>query len=219
MEKEFIKKLDNIFILGRGQSLKYCPVEKPENSEIWGCNNIYKARNIDRLFIMRDVYITQFNREKNLIEDINGKDFPVYTLGQYREIKNNVVYPMKEIIKEFKRAYFLNNISYMLALAIMQEPKRILLYGVDMGFGSNVEYMRNGKSCIEYWLGRATGRKIIFGISRDSNLMKRKERNNFYGIIVSKDKNSKVIDLKPEYMFGREKCANKYKIVRIAHTL
>ncbi|GAI83579.1 unnamed protein product, partial [marine sediment metagenome] len=49
---ELVKGLDNIFILGRGQSLGFCPVKKPDKSEYWGCNNIYKARGVDRLFIM-----------------------------------------------------------------------------------------------------------------------------------------------------------------------
>lgn len=219
MKEEFIKKLDNIFILGRGQSLRYCPVKKPEKSEFWGCNNLYKAKKIDRLFILHDVYITQFNREKELIKNINGKDFPVYTLGRYEEIKNNIIYPIEEVIKEFKTAYFINNISYMMALAIIQEPKNILLYGVDMGFGSGVEYMRNEKGCVEFWLGITTGRKIAFGIARGSHLMQRKGRNNFYGITVNVNDETKMINLEPKYMFGKEECASKYKIVKISHTL
>jgi len=120
---ELVKGLDNIFILGRGQSLGFCPVKKPEKSEFWGCNNIYMAREVDRLFIMHDLYVTQYNRGTKIIEEANEKGFPVYTLGKYEELKNNIPYPIQEVIKEFNIAYFLTNISYMLALAIMQKPK------------------------------------------------------------------------------------------------
>ena len=58
--KDFVKGLENIFILGRGQSLGYAPTTKVENSEVWGCNNVYKAREVDRLFIMHDIYMVQF---------------------------------------------------------------------------------------------------------------------------------------------------------------
>lgn len=219
MKKEFVKGLNNIFILGRGQSLMRCPTKKPEKTEYWGCNNVYKAREVDRLFIMHDIYATQFNREKNLIKDINKKDFPVYTLGGYKELKNNILFPMEKVIQEFKTAFFLNSISYMLALAIMQKPKNLVLFGVDMSWGTGTEYMRNEKGCIEFWLGMATGRKIRFQISAESTLLKRINRGNFYGMTAKKDTVSRAVNLEPVYLWGREKCALRYKIVKVNHNL
>ena len=214
-----VKDLDSIFILGRGQSLGYCPTKKPDKSEFWGCNNIYKAREVDRLFIMHDIYITQFNRKAEIIKEANEKGFPVYTLGKYEELKNNIQYPMPEVIKEFGIAYFLTNISYMLALAIMQKPKKIFLLGVDMDFGTSNEYMQNEKSNIEYWLGQAVGRGIEFSIAKGSTLLKRKGRNNYYGMKVTTEKDTNVIHLEPEYSYGKPKSALKYKIVKVRHNL
>lgn len=208
------KNLDNIFILGRGQSLVKCPVEKPKNTEYWGCNNTYKARNIDRLFIMHDLYLTQYNKDKQLIETVNEKGFPVYTLGKYGELKNNIQYPIKEMINEFNTGFFLTNISYMLALAIMQKPKNIYMFGVDMMFNTSTEYMRNEKGSVEFWCGVAIGRKIKVYLQEESALMKRKRRNNFYGMKQEIDKNTKTIKLIPEYMWGRQKCAAEYKMVK-----
>lgn len=215
---ELVKDLDHIFILGRGQSLGLCPVKIPDKAEYWGCNNIYKAREVDRLFIMRDVYITQYNREAKIIEEANEKGFPVYTLGKYADLKNNIQYPIQEVIKEFDEAYFLTNISYMLALAIMQRPKNLHLFGVDMSFGTTKEYMQNEKANIEYWLGIATGRKIVFCLSKGSALMQRRNRNNYYGMIVKTDKVNNTIHLEPEYK-GTPKSALKYKIVKCSHNL
>jgi len=217
---ELVKGLDHIFILGRGQSLGHCPIKKPEKTEFWGCNNIYKAREVDRLFIMHDVYVTQYNRQTNIIEEANAKGFPVYTLGKYDELKNNVQYPIEEVIKEFKIAYFLTNISYMLALAIMQRPKNLVLFGVDMDFGTSKEYMQNEKSCIESWLGMAVGRKIKYHLSRGSTLMRRKGTGNYYGMVAKPDTKTNILHLEPVYKFNKKKVsAMKYKIVKVTHNL
>lgn len=214
IEKGLNKGLEHIFILGRGSSLVRCPPKKPVNTEYWGCNNIYKVRDVDKLFIMRDTYITQFNRDEDLIKNINKKDFPVYTLGKYVEIKNNVLYPMEEVIKEFGTAYFLNTISYILALAITQEPKNLVLFGVDMFFSTSTEYMRNEKACLEFWLGIAIGKGIRVQITAESTLLKRRGRNTFYGMnLIQKDKGEQPI-LVPNYTWGRPKCAKKYKIFK-----
>lgn len=214
-----VQGLDNIFILGRGQSLGFCPVKKPEKSEFWGCNNVYKAREVDRLFIMHDVYVTQYNRKTKIIEEANEKGFPVYTLGKYADLKNNVQYSIQEVIKEFGIAYFLTNISYMLALAIMQKPKNLFLFGVDLDLGTAKEYMQNEKANIEYWLGQATGRNIQYFISKGSTLFKRKGRNNYYGMKATVDKADKILRLEPEYCYGKTKSALKYKIVKVSHNL
>lgn len=211
MEERFKKGLDYIFILGRGQSVMRCATKKPEKTEYWGCNNVYRVRELDRLFIMHDIYMTQFNRDEKLIENINKKDLPVYTLGKYEVIKNNIQYPMEEVIREFGKVYFLNTASYMLALAIMQRPKSLVLFGIDMFWGTGTEYMRNEKACIEFWLGVATGRGIKIQITKESTVMKRRGYGYFYGFKV---KSGKGLHLEPDYMWGRDKCAAKYTIVR-----
>jgi len=214
---EFKKDLDNIFILGRGQSLARCPTKKPEKTEYWGCNNIYKVREVDRLFIMHNIYDIQFNQDKDLIKDVNKKDLPVYTLGKYEELKNNIAYPMEEIIKKFGISYFLNSISYILPLTIMQKPKNIILFGVDMSFGAKIEYMKKEKACLEFWIGVAIGRGINVQITQESTLLKRLGRNAFYGMkFIQKSKNEKVI-LVPDYKWDRPECAEKYKIVKVTN--
>lgn len=216
---KLVENLDNIFILGRGQSLGKCPVKKPENSEFWGCNNVYKVRELDRLFIIRDVYMTKDIRKTEILKDVNEKGFPVYTLGAYPEIKNNVRYPVEEVIKEFKTSYILNTAAYMIALAIMQKPKRIALIGVDMAYATNNEYLRNKKACVEFWLGMALGRNIKFILTPESTLLKRQGLSNYYGLIETvKEFNTR---LDPKYSWGRPdgKSAIRYKIIPHMHTL
>ncbi len=216
MSKELVKDLSNIYILGRGVSLIRCPAQKPENAEFWGCNNVYRAREVDRLFIMHDLYATQFKRDKDLIETINKKDFSVYTLGKYDILKNNVQYPMEEILKEFEQAYFLNNICYMVALAILQSPKNMTFYGVDLSFGNKSEYMQEAKACVEFWLGVAVGRGIMIHLAEESTLLKRVGRTKFYWWKEKiDDVNSFTLQLEPQYLWGNPKCAEKYTIQRL----
>jgi len=217
--KELVKGLDNIYILGRGQSLGYAPNTKIENTEVWGCNNVYKARELDRLFIMHDVYMVQFLREKELIKEINEKGFPVYTLGKYDVLKNNVQYPTEAILKEFGTSYLINNASYMIALAILQKPKNIILFGVDMAYGTNNEYFYNEKACIEFWLGMAKGKDINFTISEQSTLLKRRGRGNYYGMKEILD--GFTMRLEPDYTWGDKtgKSAIRYKILKAQHRL
>jgi len=216
MPKELVKDLGNIYILGRGASLVRCSVAKPENSEYWGCNNVYRARDVDRLFVMNDLFATQFNRDKDLIKTVNEKDFPVYTLGKYDVLRNNVAYPMKEVIDEFGKAYFLNNTCYMVALAIMQKPKNLTFFGVDLTFGNKSEYFREAKACLEFWLGVAVGRGIIIHLAQESTLLRRINRTKFYWWKEILDEtHSYTLQLEPEYLWGRNKCAEKYSIQRL----
>lgn len=224
---KFKKGLDVIRILGKGMTVTQCPIQEKEQEywkknkidpkviEYWGCNDLYKFRKLDRLFIIHDLQMTAYNKnEPALIEHINKLDIPVYTLGDYNELKNNVRYPMQKVTEEFNIAYFQNTASYMLALAILQQPKQIELYGMDMSFGSMTEYMRNEKACLEFWLGVAKGRGITHLVTKESTLLVRKKRNNFYGFKVqTPSTNAGMFTIKPDYPYGcGAKCASRYKL-------
>ncbi len=220
----FVKDLDAIYILGRGQSLGRCPEQKPANVEYWGCNNVYRARKLDRLFIMRNPYIVQCEREPKLIEELNEHEFPVYTLGEYPEIKNNLSYPIEDVVKEYSQTgeggtYLLNNAAFMMALAIMQKPKAIYLFGVDMAYGTNNEYMYNEKACCEAWLGMAHGRGIKFMIAEGSTLLKRKSVDNYYGLKYINDGISNRLEPKWSWGNPQGKCAIRYTIRKVQHNL
>jgi len=80
---DFVTGLDQIFIIGKGVSALKTPEQKPEKAEYWGANDIFKLpkRDIDRIFIMRDLYVTEQNKGKGMVEELNKLDKPVYTLG------------------------------------------------------------------------------------------------------------------------------------------
>ena len=178
---ELKKGLDEIIIVAMGPSWYQCPKEKPYNSEIWGVNTMYRNRDLDRIFIMHDIKYDILTQDRDFVDSINTKGMPVYTAGDYPPIKNNIPYPTEEVIQYFGVGFFLNVMGWMLALAIMQKPKRITLYGVDMRSDSGDEYRLGERGCIEFWLGMAMGKGIDIGLPQESFLLKRVMRGNFYG--------------------------------------
>jgi hypothetical protein len=130
---------------------------------------------------MHDIKYDLLLQDKDFLNNVNALDIPIYTAGQREEIKNSVGYPLQEVMEEFKMLFFLNVISYMIAHAIMHNPRHIKLYGVDMRTDSGAEYNKNEKGCVEFWLGVAVGRGITWSAPKESYLCRRTIVSNFYG--------------------------------------
>lgn len=147
--------LEQIIIVGKGQSKCLSPMEKQEGEEVWGVTDVYKSRYVDRTF---DIHCKDFINKSNprFKEHMEIRNIPNYTL-EHMEIRNNIRFPIEQVMLEFGYKFFLNSICYMIAYAIMQKPKRIQLYGVDMR--DHFEYIAE-KGCMEFWLGVAFGRGI-----------------------------------------------------------
>ena len=209
--KELTKGLDNIILLARGPSLYRCPEQTPVNSEIWGCNTTYRDRTLDRLFVMHDIRWEMIFEDKNFVNNVNSLSIPVYTPGAYPVLVNSVAYPINEVFKEFTViTYFLNVIAYMIALAIMQKPKEISLFGIDMRDGMEYSYERAN---VEFWLGVAIGRGVRVNTTDESMIFKSQHPDHkgrlFYGYTQRKEKDG-LYNLIPD---GERKCAKTYRLV------
>jgi len=180
---EFVKGLDKIIVLAQGPSWYQCPDYVPgrEGVEIWGSNVIYRDHGVDRLFFGHDPRGHFFDDDMDLFENLNKIGMPVYTTGSHKPLKNNAQIPILEILKEFKVGFFLNVISWMMATAILQEPKSIDMYGVDMRPDANCENFTNEKGTMDFWSGVCMGRKIPLKNTRESYVMKTKQEGNFPG--------------------------------------
>lgn len=174
-------KLEEIIICAMGPTWYQCPAEAPPNSEIWGVNTMYRNRKCDRIFIMHDIKHDLMVQDRDFFQTVNELNLPVITAGDYPPIKNNFVYPAEEVIEHFGCAFFLNVMAWMMAYAIMMEPKRITLYGCDMRSDSGDEYRLGERGCVEFWCGMAMGKGIDLGLPQESFLLKRIMRGNFYG--------------------------------------
>jgi len=180
---EFVKDLDKIIILAQGPSWYQCPDLVPGRGgvEIWGSNVIYRDHAVDRLFFAHDVKSHFFDDDMDLFENLNKLGIPIYTTGVYKHLVNNVQIPVTEILEEFKVGFFLNVIAWMQATAILQNPKTIDMYGVDMRPDADTEYLVNQKGTNEFWCGVAMGRGIKLKNTKESYVMKIKQEGRFPG--------------------------------------
>ncbi len=120
----------------------------------------------DRLFEMHDIRLIEKDnsrRPSDYIERLKNIDAPLYMQESYFETA--IAYPFHEVPTE----YFNSSIAYMLAMAIVEEPEKIGIYGVDMKGDDEYGYQ---KPNIEYLIGLAEGRGIKVLIPDESPLMK-----------------------------------------------
>jgi len=180
---EFVKGLDKIIILAQGPSWYQCPDLVPgrEGVEIWGSNVIYRDHAVDRIFFAHDPRGSFFDDDMNLFENLNKIGMPVYTTGIYKPLVNNAQIPITEILDEFKVGFFLNVIAWMIAMAILQNPKTIGMYGVDMRPDADIEFFINEKGTVEFWIGVAKGRGIKIENTKESYVLKTKQEGGFPG--------------------------------------
>ena len=91
------------------------------------------------------------------------------------EIKTGRPYPIKPVLHHFRRRYFTNQVSWMIALAILERPQAIGIWGVDMCVRSPAldenEYGNQRPSC-EWLIGWAEGAGIEVVIPDECELLK-----------------------------------------------
>ena len=180
---EFVRNLDKIVILAQGPSWYQCPEEFPAGTEVWGSNVIYRdyLKSIDRLFFGHDIRHNMCHDDADIINNLNRMEIPVYTTGIFKVLKKGAQIPIEQILGEFHIAFFLNVICYMLATAILQNPKSIDMYGVDMRPDAGGETYTNEKGGVEFWCGVAIGRGITVNTTKESYVMKTKQEGDFPG--------------------------------------
>jgi len=92
-----------------------------------------------------------------------------------------VEYPLQDVVNTTgNMPYFNSTPAYAVALAIHEKVTRLSLYGMDYSFNDKYQAER-GKSCIEYWLGRATERNIDICLPRETWLLDTNRSDKLYG--------------------------------------
>jgi len=174
--------MKSITILGGGPSQYKCP-DSFEDGEIWGINSLgasYETKKVDRIFLLHDVGVEVLLQNHSIIGKLNKMGVPVYTAGPAPIFENNIQYPIADVVAHFRVGFFLNTMAYMIAFAIMQKPKIIYLYGVDMRPDSGYEWHKEERGCVEFWIGVAIGRGITVIVQPEAYLMKRTMVSNWY---------------------------------------
>jgi len=141
--------------------------------EIWGLNDLHEQiPRWDRWFEMHgDNQIKDYcsrKQGKPYLEGLAGLKCDVWMQKVRPEVPNSKEYPIEEVKRIFGD-YFTNSISYMIAMAIMENYKVIGVYGVDMA--QDTEYAHQRPSC-EYMICYARGKGIEVILPKTSDLLK-----------------------------------------------
>lgn len=219
MKFPFKKNLDCIHILGKGETWTRCPGANIrvdlKNQEIWTLNSMFKFHNsVDRVFLMHDPRQEVIFEDRDYFKLVRDLGRPIYTNQIYSVLgENNYLYPVDEVLARFPIIYFTNAACWMLALAILLEPKKIALHGIDMR--TCLEYA-NERGGVEFWVGVATGAGIEVDIPDGSAICTcNSVWGSMYGFIPITS-NGLLIDWKPDYRgFNRPEIFEQYQLVPI----
>jgi hypothetical protein len=100
-------------------------------------------------------------------------DGSVYMLEVDPNIPNATAIPVETLTEKFfpfgEHPYFTSTVSYMLAMAIMEEPDEIKLFGIDFSTKEERTHQRQGT---EYFIGWAAGAGIKVTVPATSPIMK-----------------------------------------------
>jgi hypothetical protein len=96
-------------------------------------------------------------------------DKPVYLIEPHVQITQGILYPRDLAEREFGQHFFTSSLSWMFALALMQSPQEIGLWGVDMS--ADTEYGLQRPGCHFFaWVASQRGVKVT--VPPQSDLMR-----------------------------------------------
>lgn len=91
----------------------------------------------------------------------------MFTDKVYDWIPNCVPLPKDKLVEEFGEYFFTSTPAYMMAMAILQNPDRIGIYGIDMATDEEYLYQRPG---MQFFLTECARRKIEVILPPSSHL-------------------------------------------------
>lgn len=194
-----MKKNSVVRFIAIGPSCAEAPRVETEK-DTFGIQYTWRQWKLDRAFVMddREWIVAKNHSFANPIDiagEMRGAKCPIYVAKTWPDVENTVEYPIAKILEYFKpNKYFMNSMSYMFALAIMEGYERIECYGIDLRYfndlGDPMKYKHNWLDethCLAFWAGMAVGRGIEVVTTKRSSLMKPVMPNDpsLYGYEVS----------------------------------
>ena len=156
-------------------SVALAPYRDP-SWEIWGCSpgarpHVQRANAWFEIHPW-DYTNTDWNSQEytKFLTEMQG---PVYVLDRVPHIPTSLPYPKDEVIAHFGPAslfFYTSSLAWMMALAIMQRPDEIALFGVDMSAAEEL-YTAQRPGC-HYWIGKAWEAGIKVTVPPQSDLMR-----------------------------------------------
>ncbi len=143
----------------------------PFDAETWACISVlshegFENKPYSRLFIFDP---PQYKEDEDLgMKLAQQKNIPIWSSMKIKGVTN--AYPLQKICEHFNSVFFQNDMSYMMALALYEGYKSILLWGVDQG----PDYLRSmHRKFVTYWWGVAIGMGVEMNTAPDSILWRK----------------------------------------------
>ena len=147
----------NLAICGPAESLKFAPVHRAGEWEIWGHAGAWtRLKQWDRWFELHQPKFFRHDPEGTHAAHwawLRGQGKPIYTVEPVPEISSCVVYPKKRIVDLFGSHFFTSTAAWMLALAIEEGWEHIGLFGIEMANDDEHRIQRKG---VQHFLGIQT---------------------------------------------------------------
>lgn len=151
--------------------------ETPWNNsgELWGMNALHKLapdKPWGAWFQLHDIDVAHPHDKEEHVSWLIQSGLPVFMFEEHiakLPLPNAIPFPRQEVIDFLGTTYFTNTVSWMVGFALLQQRKKINIYGIDMA--QDTEYQHQRPSC-EYLIGLAEGRGIDVYIPETSDLLK-----------------------------------------------
>jgi|26BtaG_2_1085354.scaffolds.fasta_scaffold00283_26 hypothetical protein len=129
--------------------MKQCPYD----CEVWATSTVLLYKSVPYEKITRVFAFDREDRISDTLDIARRRGIPIWSMRDYADCK----YPIDEIVAKLRKKYFLNTISFMIALAIYEGYEKLKFFGIDQG--PQWKYLA-GKPYVMYWIGQADGRGI-----------------------------------------------------------
>lgn len=208
-----------IAILAMGPSsyyyTKHCAVHggRARFDEVWTVNAYGDIFHADRIFHMDDVRIQQIRADggkdqiKVMLEWMKTHPGPIYTSRSHPDYPGLVDFPLQAVMNATGGPdYFNSTPAYAIGLALSgkkaglpEDVSSIACFGLDYTYMANRKGER-GRSCVEYWLGRARERGVAVELPKETFLMDACEKEGrLYGydtldVKISREDNRAVVN-------------------------
>ncbi len=137
------------------------------DADIWGVNRCYKHQEkLDRLYFLDNLDVF----EPEFAESVNALGIPVFCQKHYEEIEQSRPYPLDEVLQAFGVSYFTSTIAYMMAHAIKEGYKKIVLHQI-LSYPHAPDYM-DQKPCLDFWSGIAIAKGVQIVVTGSGSICK-----------------------------------------------
>ena len=146
--------MKELAIVGNYTGIHQSPVFDTD-VEIWGFGG--RGPTLPRLDVLFQLHQPYAWEENPGVENwLKHATIPVFMRQVYPQFPTSIRYPFEKAYSLAGMRYFTSSPAYALALAILQERRKISIHGIEL---VDREY-ETQKDCLAFWIGFAKGRGI-----------------------------------------------------------